>query len=118
MITTIGLQRMASILAANDFITHMAVGDDDTAENIADLSLGNELHRVALDTVAQSDQVCWGVGTVLASDIGAGSYTIKEYAYFDASSGGNMICRIVLDTAVTITGAQKFTGAWGEVNRS
>lgn len=117
MVTTVGLQRMASILAANNFITHMAVGDDDTAENVADLALGNELHRVALDNIAQSDQVCWGVGTVTASDIGVGSYSIKEYGFFDAGSGGNMLCRVVLDTAVVITGAQKFIGAWGEVNR-
>ena len=116
MLTTIGKQRIASKLASGSLMTHLAVGDDDTEENIADLSLGNELYRVALDTIAQSDQTCWGVGTILASDIGAGSYDIIELGLYDSASGGNLICRVVLSQAVTITGAQRLIAVLGVVN--
>jgi len=115
MILTIGKQRAASVLTNNSYITHLAVGDDDTDETAGDLALGNEIYRVALTTVSQNDQVCWGVATITANDIGAGSYTIKEFGFVDAASGGHFQCRVVLDTGVTITGAQKLIIVWGEV---
>ncbi len=117
MITAIGKQRLASAAASGStFISHIGVGDDDTDEDVSDLVLGNELYRVALTTVAQNDQTCWGVGTILASAIGAGSYDINEFGFFDALSGGNMICRVVLGETITITGTKELVIVWGEVN--
>ena len=115
MILTIGKQRSASILANNSFITHLAIGDDDTEEAAGDLALGNEIYRVALTSASQDDQVVWGVTTITASDIGDSSYTIKEFGLVDAASGGHFQCRVVLDTPITITGAQKLIIVWGEV---
>jgi hypothetical protein len=105
-VTIIGLQRIASELADAPIATHIALGDDDTASQVSDLTLGNETYRIAI-ALAQVHVSTRGLITITASDIGTGDQTIREIGLFDAAVGGNMICRHVLDTAIVIGGSQK-----------
>lgn len=106
VVTTIGLQRIASELAVAPIASYIALGDDNTAAQVSDLALGNEIYRVAI-TLSQVNVSTRAVITITASDIGVGNQTIREVGLLDAAVGGNLICRHVLDTAVAISGAQK-----------
>lgn len=114
-VTTIGLQRMASILAANSLITHMAFGDNDQASQVSDVTLLNEIYREALDGVQQDDVTVRGELVIAGSDIGSGAIELKEVSLQDASVGGNTICRHVLNNTIEITGAQLLSTVYGLV---
>lgn len=107
-LTTVGKRRIASHLAnavpVKELITHIALGTDDTPESESNLALGAEIYRVALAEVIQDNKGCIGDVTIAGSDIGTASYTIKEIGFLDAVSGGNLIWRHVLDTAITLSG--------------
>lgn len=105
-VTLVGLQRIASELADAPIATHIALGDDDTASQVSDVALGNEIYRVAID-LAQVNVSTRALITITASDIGVGDQTIREVGLLDAAVGGNLICRHVLDTAIVINGGQK-----------
>lgn len=106
MVTTVGKQRLASHLASTPSqyaFTYIAFGTGDTAANAADLALETEIYRVAFDSVYQDDNVLVGEKLLKGSDIGSeDSYTVNEVGVLDAGSGGNLICRDVPDTAITI----------------
>ena len=119
-ITRVGKQRLASH-AANDatsnyWFSHIALGDDgDTAASEDDTSLTSEIYREAFDSVFADGTTVFGQSEILASDIGGSSYTIEEVGLCDAVSGGNLIARQVLGTAITITGSEKVVVLWGVV---
>ena len=106
-VTTIGLQRIASELAAAPIVSHVALGDNDTAAQVSDIALGNETYRVAIDSLSQVNVSTRALILITASDIGAGNQTIREVGFLDALVGGNMLCRHVLDTPIVISGAQQ-----------
>jgi negative regulator of sigma E activity len=73
-------------------MSHMAVGEDNTAVVVADTALGNEIARVALTST-----------TVTANDVvysasygaGVGTGALVEAGIFNDSSAGIMLCRTV-----------------------
>lgn len=119
VVTTIGLQRCASHLASapsQEWFTYLAIGDnDDNAASTEDLALTNETYRVALDSIFADGVTCFGSVSITASDVGAGAVVIKELGLFDADAGGNLICRQVLETAISITGAERIDVLWGVI---
>ena len=100
-ISLTGLQRMASHLAddapGKALFTHMAYGSGITlAESENNPSLETETHRKAFDNIFADGVTVYGDVTLLATEIGAGSYDITEVGLFDAVSGGNLIARQLL----------------------
>lgn len=73
-------------------MSHMAVGEDDTAALVADTTLGSEIARVALATAG---------GTVAANVVtynatfnpGTGTGAIVEAGIFNDATVGTMLCR-------------------------
>ena len=106
-VTTIGLQKIASYLAAAPLVTYIAIGDDDTPAEVSDLSLDSETYRQVLDSIAAVDVTTQCVVEITASDIGTGEQTVEEVGCLDSDVGRNLICRHALDTPVKVTGAQK-----------
>jgi len=119
MVTTVGKQRLASHLASapsQTVFTHIAFGTGDTAATAADLALEAEILRVEFDSVYQDDRVCFGKKQVQGADFGdEDEYTIKELGVLDAASGGNLICRSVLATAITLAKNERLVIPYGVV---
>lgn len=120
VVTKVGRQRLVSHLATssntNTWFSHIALGDDDTVSATEDdLSLTSEIYREAFDTVFASGETIFGQSEIVATDLGTGSYTIKEVGLYDAASGGNLICRQVLSSSITISGGEKISVLWGVV---
>lgn len=73
-------------------MTHMAIGDDNTAPALADTTLGSQLHRTAFDSV----QVSANTVTYRATfEPGDGTGAVVEAGIFDQATGGTMLCRTV-----------------------
>jgi len=82
--------RMAS--AANAVMSHMAVGNGNVAAAITDTTLGTEIARVALTgNSASANSVVYSASFIAGTGTGA----ITEAGIFNASSGGEMLCRTV-----------------------
>jgi hypothetical protein len=73
-------------------MSHMAIGSDSTAANVADTALGTELGRVALASSASAGPVVTHTATFGA---GVGTGAVVEAGIFNASSAGTMQCRSV-----------------------
>ena len=119
IVTTVGKNRAASHLAnsvpAKEWFTHIALGTNTDAESTEDPSLGAEFYRVALDVIWAVGETVFGHVVIQADVIGAGIITIAELGLLDASVGGNLICRQVLDTAETFSGTEKVNILWGVI---
>lgn len=84
------VERMAS---ANDSVmSHMAIGEDNTAAAAANTTLGNEAGRVALTSTTVSTNTVTYVATFGA---GTGTGAITEAGILNASSSGTLLCRTV-----------------------
>jgi len=77
---------------ADDVMSHMAIGSDNTAADIADTALGSELGRVALASSTSSGAVVTNTATFGA---GVGTGAVVEAGTFNAGSAGTMLCRSV-----------------------
>lgn len=60
--TTIGRNFLASILCntaseTNKYVTHFAIGDDNTAADVADTTLGNEVFRKSVSSALDSSNI-------------------------------------------------------------
>ena len=108
LVVTVGKKWVADRMNnQNTVMSHMAIGTGTTAVVVANTTLVTELVRTTLtsttvvnNTIAYVDSYAAGVGT------GA----ITEAGIFDASSGGDMLCRTVFsvvnkgaDDSMTIT---------------
>ncbi|KKN63202.1 hypothetical protein LCGC14_0503920 [marine sediment metagenome] len=122
VITTVGLERMASHLAdstpGKELFTHFALGSGTTlAEAIGNPALETQIYIEAFDNIFASGPIIFGYTSLVATDIGVGSYSIGEVGLFDALSGGNLIARQLLDTVISnFTGADQIDTLWGIVN--
>ena len=108
-VTTIGLQRIASALAAQPVFTHLAVGDGDDPAMVGDLALENEIYRVPFDAIVADAFAVRGEVIITATDIGVGVQDVKEAASQNAALGGEMLCRHVLETLFQFSGNQKLS---------
>ena len=98
---TLGIAETQTLNVFDD-VTHMAFGDNTSDSNIGQTALGNELLRVpASATKNTGTNVYSFVGRVPITKLN--SSTINEIGLFNASSGGNMAVRTVLDTGLTKT---------------
>ena len=82
-------QRMNNV---NSVMTHMAIGTSTAAVNVSQTTLSTEIARVTLTSTTVSGNSIVYVGTFPA---GTGTGAITEAGTFDASSGGDMLCRTV-----------------------
>ena len=80
-------QRMNNV---NTVMTHMAIGTGSANVAPADTTLGTEVGRVTLTSTTVTTNSIVYVGTFPA---GTGTGAITEAGTFDASSGGDMLCR-------------------------
>ena len=82
-------QRMNNV---NSVMTHMAIGTSTAAINLSQTTLTTEIARVSLTSTTVNANSIVYVGTFPA---GTGTGAITEAGTFDASSGGDMLCRTV-----------------------
>ena len=82
-------QRMNNV---NTQMTHMAIGTSTAAINLSQTTLTTEIARVSLTSTTVNANSIVYVGTFPA---GTGTGAITEAGTFDASSGGDMLCRTV-----------------------
>lgn len=82
---------------------YFAVGDGDTPASVGDTVLGNETFRQARESF-DADTFPAEVG--VTGEVGYtqnNSETIREFGWFDASSGGNLKQRAVLNNEIIKT---------------
>lgn len=84
------VERMAS--ADDSVMSHMAIGQDNTAAAAANTTLGDEAGRVALTSTTVSNNTVTYVATFGA---GTGTGAITEAGILNASSSGTLLCRTV-----------------------
>lgn len=99
LIVDTGLALTAAILSGEsvDPLSHIAVGDDDTAVNANQTALvGTELARVAPTITRTNNSVAFAA----AFGAGVGTGTIKETGLFNAEADGTMFSRALTGTYV------------------
>ncbi len=93
LVVTTGKEFIAERMVGTPAVmSHMAIGSDNTAADIADTALGSELGRVALASSTSSGAVVTNTATFGA---GVGTGAVVEAGTFNAGSGGTMLCRSV-----------------------
>jgi hypothetical protein len=98
-------QRMNNV---NTVMTHMAVGTGTTSAAAAQTALVSENDRNALTSTTVTNNTIIYVATWAAGDATA---ALTEAGVFDASSGGDMLCRTVF-TVVNKASADSMTITW------
>ena len=98
-------QRMNNV---NTVMTHMAVGTGTTQALAAQTALVSENDRNALTSTTVTNNTIIYVATWAAGDATA---ALTEAGVFDASSGGDMLCRTVF-TVVNKASADSMTITW------
>jgi hypothetical protein len=93
LVVTVGKEFIAArMVGTPDVMSHMAIGSDSTAADIADTALGTELGRVALASSTSAGAVVTNTATFAA---GVGTGAVVEAGTFNAGSAGVMLCRSV-----------------------
>jgi hypothetical protein len=93
LVVTVGKEFIAERMVGTPAVmSHMAIGSDNTAADIADTALGSELGRVALASSTSSGAVVTNTATFGA---GVGTGAVVEAGTFNAGSAGTMLCRSV-----------------------
>ena len=82
--TTIGRGFLAQILCnkftgTKNYVTHLAIGDDNTAANVADTTLGSELFRKDVSSGLDSNNVA-NISTFLGAS--EANFTWEEWGHF------------------------------------
>ena len=98
-------QRMNNV---NTVMTHMAVGTGTTQALAAQTALVSENDRNSLTSTTVTNNTIIYVATWAAGDATA---ALTEAGVFDASSGGDMLCRTVF-TVVNKASADSMTITW------
>ena len=98
-------QRMNNV---NTVMTHMAVGTGTTQALAAQTALVSENDRNSLTSTTVTNNTIIYVATWAAGDATA---ALTEAGVFDASSGGDMLCRTVF-TVVNKAAADSMTITW------
>lgn len=109
LVVTAGKNFVASRMkdTTDSAMSHMAIGTGSTAAAASDTALGSESARTGLTSTTVTNNEIVYVDTFAA---GTGTGAIKEAGIFNASSGGDMLCRTVFSVvnkgasdAMTIT---------------
>lgn len=75
-------------------MSHMAIGSGNTAAAVGNTAMESQLGRVSLASSSSSGAV---VTYTASFPAGTGTGAVKEAGIFNASSGGDMLCRTVFD---------------------
>ena len=109
LVVTVGKNFVASRMVgtASAVMSHMAIGEDDTAAAAGDTALGSEVGRVSLASATATNNVVTYTATFPA---GTGTGAIVEAGILNAASAGTMLCRTVFavvnkgaDDAMSVT---------------
>jgi hypothetical protein len=109
LVVTVGKNFVASRMVgtASAVMSHMAIGEDDTAAAAGDTALGSEVGRVSLASATATDNVVTYTATFPA---GTGTGAIVEAGILNAASAGTLLCRTVFavvnkgaDDAMSVT---------------
>lgn len=93
LVVTTGKEFIAERMVGTPAVmSHMAIGSDNTAADVADTALGTELGRVALASATSSGAVVTYTATFGA---GVGTGAVVEAGILNNSSGGTLLCRSV-----------------------
>jgi hypothetical protein len=94
LVVTVGKNFIASRMkdTTDDAMSHMAIGSGTTAANVADTALETSLGRVSLTSTTVTNN---NVAYVATFPAGTGTGAVTEAGLFNASSGGDMLCRTV-----------------------
>lgn len=103
LVVTTGKNYVASRIkdATTSAMSHMAIGTGSTSPAAGNTALGAQSHRESLTSTTVSSNVVSYVATFGAGD---GTGAITEAGLFNASSGGDMLCRTTF--SVVNKGAQ------------
>ena len=77
-------------------LSHMAIGNSNTAATVSDTTLSSETARVALGsgTPTVTDNLIQFIGTYPA---GTGTGTVNEAGIINANTSGDLLCRTTFD---------------------
>jgi hypothetical protein len=109
LVVTVGKNFVASRMVgtASAVMSHMAIGEDDTAAAAGDTALGTEVGRVSLAGATATTNVVTYTATFPA---GTGTGAIVEAGILNAASAGTLLCRTVFavvnkgaDDAMSVT---------------
>lgn len=109
LVVNVGKSFVASRMVgtAANIMSHMAIGESNTAAAAGDTALGSEVGRVALTSGTSASNVVTYTATFPA---GTGTGAIVEAGIFNAASAGTMLCRTVFavvnkgaDDAMSVT---------------
>lgn len=109
LVVNVGKSFVASRMVgtAANIMSHMAIGESNTAAAAGDTALGSEAGRVALTSGTSASNVVTYTATFPA---GTGTGAIVEAGIFNAASAGTMLCRTVFavvnkgaDDAMSVT---------------
>lgn len=82
-------------------MSHMAVGNSNTAATSTQTTLSSEVGRVVFDTVTRTANTATFTTTFPA---GSGTGTLKEAGIFNSNVSGNMLCRTTFTDIVKAAG--------------
>jgi hypothetical protein len=93
LVVTAGKEFIAARMVGTPAVmSHMAIGEDDTAAAVGDTALGDEAGRVALASATSSGAVVTYTATFGA---GTGTGAIVEAGIFNDGTTGTMLCHSV-----------------------
>jgi hypothetical protein len=99
LVVDTGLDFIASRMTGTSatVMTHMAIGDDDTAAAPGDTQLGSQLGSRKGLSVSGGTATDNAVEYVASFNAGEGTGPVTEAGIFNASTSGTMLCRTVFD---------------------
>ena len=113
VIVAAGMAQVAGLIngVVTDYFDYIAIGTGTTSASTADTSLEAETHRGSATTsrvtTTHSNDTAQLVHTFDFTD----SYAITESGVFDASSGGNMLCRQTF-SAINVASGDSLQVTW------
>jgi hypothetical protein len=106
LLTNAGLAQMAGLIngVVTTPFTYVAVGTGTTAPSVTDTALVSEVMRVSATVSRTTTSVPNDTATWSATFNFTSSYALAEAGIFDASTGGNMLCRVTYPTLNVVSG--------------
>jgi len=112
VITDVGFDALCDVTGnptQPDNFDYIAIGTDNTAPAASQTALGNEVMR---QQGTYSHTTGTKEFTVTTTFDFAAAYSIWESGLFNAASGGTMLCRGVLDSAVNVESGDSLQVTW------
>jgi len=113
VITNTGKAQVAGLIngVVTDYFEYIAIGTDTTSASASDTALGAETHRTSATTSRTTTSVTNDTAQLVATFDFTDSYAITESGVFDASTGGNMLCRQTF-SAINVASGDSLQVTW------